>query len=74
MMKNLRKNKSRISLIVLVITMIVMIKLAAAIILSLSNSGIIGKANSAVQANNVAQIKESVALLQMDEMINEDGA
>lgn len=74
MMKNLRKNKSGISLIVLVITMIVMIKLAAAIILSLSNSGIIGKANSAVQANNVAQIKESVALLQMDEMINEDGA
>ena len=73
MMKNLRKNKSGISLIVLVITIIVMIILATAIILSLSNSGIIGKANSAVQANNVAQIKERVELLQMDEMINEDG-
>ena len=59
MMKNLRKKtKNGISLIVLVITIIVMIILATAIILSLSNSGIIGKANKAKTDSDVANLKE----------------
>ena len=52
------KLKGGISLIVLVITIIVMIILAAAIILSLSNSGIIGKANKAKTDSDAASIKE----------------
>ena len=66
MMKNLRKNKSGISLIVLVITIIVMIILAAAIILSLSNSGIIGKANKAKTDSDTANLKEYVNTLRAE--------
>ena len=51
------KRKSGISLIVLVITIIVMIILAAAVILSLTSSGIIGRANSAVDKTNLAQVQ-----------------
>jgi len=47
-----------ISLIVLVITIIVMIVLAGAIILSLNNSGIIQKANQAVRDTDEATVKE----------------
>ncbi len=54
------KNKKGISLIVLVITIIVMIILSAAIILSLSNSGIISKANKAKADNDVSNAKELV--------------
>ena len=54
-MKTKSKNKRGISLIVLVITIIVMIILAAAVILSLSSSGIIGRANEAVGNMNLAQ-------------------
>ena len=43
------KKKQGISLIVLVITIIVMIILAASVVLTLSNSGIINKANEAVE-------------------------
>ena len=57
-----RKNKNGISLIVLVITIIVMIILAAAIIISISNSGIINRANSAVEETNEKQMKELVSL------------
>ena len=46
-----------ISLIVLVITIIVMIILAGAIILSLNNAGIIGNANKAVVATNEKQVQ-----------------
>ena len=52
------KLKGGISLIVLVITIIVMIILATAIILSLSNSGIISKANKAKTDSDAASIKE----------------
>ena len=65
-MKNLRKNKSGISLIVLVITIIVMIILAAAIILSLSNSGIISKANKAKTDSDTANLKEYVNTLRAE--------
>ena len=62
-MKNLRKKtKSGISLIVLVITIIVMIILATAIILSLSNSGIIGKANKAKRGNDISSAKEIISV------------
>ena len=54
------KSKKGISLIVLVITIIVMIILAVAIILSLSNSGIISKANKAKTDNDVSNAKELV--------------
>ena len=60
------KLKGGISLIVLVITIIVMIILAAAIILSLSNSGIIGKANKAKTESDKANLKEYVNTLQAE--------
>lgn len=52
------KNNRGISLIVLVITIIVMVILAGAIVLTLNNSGIIGKASEAVKATNEANLKE----------------
>ncbi len=52
------KNKKGISLIVLVITIIVMIILAGAIILTLNNSGIIEKASEAVEKTNEATVNE----------------
>ena len=55
-------NKRGISLIVLVITIIVMIILGAAIILSLSSNGIIGKANDATRKTDLANAKQVVAL------------
>ena len=54
---NEKNNKQGISLIVLVITIIVMIILAAAIILSLSSSGIIDRANDAVEKTDLAQVQ-----------------
>ena len=47
-----------VSLIVLVITIIVMIILAGTIILSLNNSGIIEKAQEAVDKTNLTQVRE----------------
>jgi len=52
------QKKKGISLIVLVITIIVMIVLAGAIILSLNNSGIIEKSNEAVDLTNIANVRE----------------
>ena len=60
------KQKNGISLIVLVITIIVMIILAAAIILSLSNSGIISKANRAKADSDTANLKEYVNTLRAE--------
>ena len=54
----MKRNKSGISLIVLVITIIVMIILAAAIIISISNSGIVNRANEAVEKSDEAQMKQ----------------
>ena len=55
----MRRNKG-ISLIVLVITIIVMIILAGSIIITLSNSGIINKANEAVDLSNEKQMQEYI--------------
>ena len=56
------KQKKGISLIVLAITIIVMIILAAAIILSINSSGIIGKANEAKEKTDILSAKEIVAM------------
>jgi len=56
------QKKKGISLIVLVITIIVMIILASAILISLSNSGIIGKANEAVKASDLKAVQNVAAL------------
>ena len=69
-MKNIRRKRG-ISLIVLVITIIVMIILATAIILSLSNSGIIGKANKAKTETDVSNAKDVVAMAHADWMLDE---
>ena len=65
------KLKGGISLIVLVITIIVMIILAAAIILSLSNSGIIGKANKAKTDTDISNAQDLVAMAHADWMLDE---
>lgn len=54
----MKRNKRGISLIVLVITIIVMIILAGAVIISLNSAGIIGKTNETVDATNLATVKE----------------
>ena len=56
------KQKKGISLIVLVITIIVMIILATAIILTLNGSGIIGKAKEAKTVSDLANAKNVVAV------------
>ena len=58
-----RTNKKGISLIVLVITIIVMIILAAAIVITLSNSGVINKANEAVDTTNLKQVQELAQMI-----------
>ena len=55
-------NKKGISLIVLVITIIVMIILATAIILSLDSSNIVDKAKEATAASDLANAKNVVIL------------
>ena len=65
------KLKGGISLIVLVITIIVMIILATAIILSLSNSGIIGQANKAKTDTDISNAKDLVAMAHADWMLDE---
>ena len=57
------KRKTGISLIVLVITIIVMIILATAIILSLSNSSIIGRANEAKSKYNRKADNEAIMMI-----------
>ena len=57
-----KKTKEAISLIVLVLTIVIMIILAGVIILNLSNSGIIDKADAAVQQTNLAEINELASI------------
>ena len=58
--------KQGISLIVLVITIIVMVILAAAVVITLSNTGIINKANQAVNLTNEKQVQDLAALVWAD--------
>ena len=56
------QKKKGISLIVLIITIIVMIILASSVILTLSNSGIINRANEAVEKSNLANVKHIASM------------
>ena len=58
-----QKMKKGISLIVLVITIIVMIILAASVVITLSNTGIIDRANHAVQLTDEKQVQDLAAML-----------
>ncbi len=62
-----------ISLIVLVITIIVMIILAGAIILTLESNGIIGKANKAKIMTEFAAYKEEFEYNKAQKLLNNDG-
>ena len=65
--------KKGISLIVLVITIIVMIIIAGAIIISLNSSNVISQANTAVESSDIANIKSALALDYADIMaVNND--
>ena len=58
--------KKGISLIVLVITIIVMIILAASVVITLSNTGIINRASQAVDLTNEAAVQDLAALTWAD--------
>ena len=60
------QKKKGISLIVLVITIIVMIILAASVVITLSNTGIINKANQAVQLTDEKQVQDLASLIWAD--------
>ena len=58
--------KKGISLIVLVITIIVMIILAASVVITLSNTGVINKATQAVDASDESQVQDLATMIWMD--------
>ena len=57
-----RKNKTGISMIVLVITIIIMIILAASVVITLNNTGIIRQSNVAVDKSELKEVEHVVAL------------
>lgn len=59
----MKRNKRGVSLIVLVITIIVMVILASAVIISLNNTNIIDQANEAVDSNNLSQVSHLASLI-----------
>ena len=61
--------KKGISLIVLVITIIVMIIIAGAIIISLNSTNVLDKADTAVVTSNEAELKSAVSLAYMNEYV-----
>ena len=65
-------NKRGISLIVLVITIVVMIVLATAIILSIQSSGIIGKANEAKEKTDMANAMQIVNIAKSEWLLGEN--
>ena len=67
------KNKIAISLIVLVITIIIMAILAATVVITLSNTNIISKANRTVSDSNVAQMKELASITKANYMLENGG-
>ena len=64
------QRKKGISLIVLVITIIVMVVLAGAIIVTLTNSGIIERAKEARDKANLNEVKEAANLLWSEAFLN----
>ena len=69
----MKTNKRGVSLIVLVITIIIMIIIAGAIILALNGSGIVGRATEAKTKTNEAQIEEDNQMVKMEAMLNQTG-
>ena len=61
-LKNMKTYKRGISLIVLVVTVIVLAILATTVIISLSNTNIIGQASDTVNEANLATYREQAAL------------
>ena len=64
-MKNLSK-KGGISLVALVITIIVLIILTGAVILSFQDGGIIDRAQQAVTDNNEAVLEEKITMMNLE--------
>ena len=62
--------KKGISLIVLVITIIVMIILAASVVITLSNTGVIDRASQAVDLTNESQVQDLAVLIWADAYID----
>ncbi len=65
------QKKKGISLIVLVITIIVMIILAASVVITLSNTGIIDKANTAVNLTSEKQVQDLASLIWAEAYLDE---
>lgn len=65
--------KKGISLIVLVITIIVMIIIAGAIIISLNSSNVISQANDAVQGSDLANARNAVMLAYAEAAVGNNG-
>ncbi len=70
-MRNLKTNKQGVSLVILVITIIVMIILAGTIILSLDNTGIIEKAQGAVDKTNLNEVKNLAQAVWAEAYLND---
>ncbi|MBR6689508.1 MAG: type II secretion system protein [Clostridia bacterium] len=66
------QKKKGISLIVLVITIIVMIILAAAVIISMSNNGVIDRANNAVNKTNLKEVQDLASLIWAEAYLDEE--
>ncbi|MBR6689207.1 MAG: type II secretion system protein [Clostridia bacterium] len=64
------KRKQGVSLIVLVITIIVMIILAASVVITLSNTGIINRASLVVDLANQSQVQNLASLIWADAYTN----
>ena len=60
------KEKKGISLIVLIVTIIVMIIIAGAVIISLTETNVIDQAELAVEKHNMSEIKSAVSLAYAD--------
>ena len=63
--------KKGISLIVLVITIIVMIILAASVVITLSNTGVIDRASNAVKLTDEKQVQDLAALVWAEAYLDE---
>ena len=61
-MKNSKKSPRGITLVALVITIIILLILAAISIQALTNQGLFGRANDAKRESEIANIKEQIAL------------
>lgn len=66
------KEKKGISLIVLIVTIIVMIIIAGAVILTLTDTNVIDQAETAVEKHNLSEIKSAASMAYADWILNEN--